>query len=687
MSNPLLSISPLPNYAPQFDKYEEIHYLPAIESAIEEARKNIEEIKNNLDDPTFENTIVALETCSETLDTATSVFYNQLSANGTDGLQELSEKIGPITAAFSNDILMDLKLFERVKIVWDQKEDLGLSPEEYMVLDNCYQGFVRNGALLDEKGQKRLREISERLSVLNPQFANNATKSAEAFELVIEDEDDLSGLPEGVKGMAKYMAEEKGYDGKWLFTLDFPSVIPFLQYADKRELREKMWRGFSSRGYAPNGEHEYDNRNNILEIVKLRDERAKLLGFNTHAHYVLDRRMAETSDNVMKFLNKMKAVYKPAAQKDLKELLEFAKETGFEEELRPWDVGYYSEKLKQKLFDFSDEDLRPYFPLQTVLKGTFAHFSKLFGITFVEATDKYPVWHADVKAYNVEDKMTGEFIGTFYADFFPRKGKKQGAWMSPQRSQGLYNGNVERPVVSIVCNFTKPTPDTPSLLTHNEVLTLFHEMGHAVHGLLSDVTYQSVAGTSVKWDFVELPSQVQENWCYEPETLAMVSSHHETGEPLPTELVAKLVEAKNFMTGWAGLRQTNFGIMDMAWHTTDPAEITSVEEFEDKVTKDTSLFPRYAGPASCSFSHIFAGGYSAGYYSYKWAEVLDADTFEYFKEKGLYNQEVAESYKTNILSKGGTELPQVLYERFRGRTADENAVLRREGLLEDKKAA
>ncbi len=621
------------------------------------------------------------------LDNATSIFYNQLTANGTDGLQELAEKIGPINSAFSNDILMDADLFARVKTLWEQREDLDLSPEQDTVLDNSYQGFARNGALLDEAGQKRLREISEKLSVLGPQFANNATKSAEQFELVIDNEDDLSGLPDSARAMARHMAEEKGYDGKWLFTLDFPSVIPFLQYADKRELREKLWRGFASRGYAPNGEHEYDNRENVMEIVSLRNERAKLLGFETHAHYVLDRRMAQTPQNVMDFLNKMMGVYKPAAEKDLKDLQDFAKEFGFTDDLKPWDVSYYSEKLKQKLFDFSDEDLRPYFPLQTVLDGTFEHFSKLFGLKFIEAKDKYPVWHSDVRAYDVEEKDTGRFIGTFYADFFPRTGKKQGAWMTAYRSQGLYKGNVERPVIAIVCNFTKPTKDSPSLLTHDEVLTLFHEMGHAVHGLLSDVTYQSVSGTSVKWDFVELPSQVQENWCYETETLGLISAHHETGEKIPQDLIDKVVAAKNFMTGWAGLRQTNFGLLDMAWHTTEPSQIKSVEEFEDDITAATSLFPRYAGPMSASFSHLFAGGYSAGYYSYKWAEVLDADAFEYFKEKGLYDKGVADKYKNHVLSKGGTEPPQELYERFRGRAADENAVLRREGLLEDKKVA
>ena len=687
MSNPLLELSTLPNYAPAFDIVEEEHYMPAIEKGIELARENINKIKSNQATPTFENTIVKLESASEILDTAASIFYNQLTANGTDGLQELAEKIGPITSAFSNDILMDPDLFKRIKAIWEERESLDLTPEQQMVLDNTYQGFVRNGALLDEKGQSRLREISERLSVLNPQFANNATKSAEMFELLIEDEADLAGLPDGAKAMAKHMAEEKDYEGKWLFTLDFPSVIPFLQYADNRELREKLWRGFASRGYAPNEEHEYDNRENVLEIVSLRNERAKLLGFETHANYILDRRMAEKPETVMAFLNKMKAVYKPAAEKDLKDLQNFAKEIGFTEDLKPWDVSYYSEKLKQKLFDFSSEDLRPYFPLQTVLDGTFEHFSKLFGLKFTDAKDKYTVWHEDVRAYDVEDIETGDFIGTFFADFFPRTGKKQGAWMTGYRSQGLFNGKVERPVIAIVCNFTKPTPDTPSLLTHDEVLTLFHEMGHAVHGLLSNVTYQSVSGTSVKWDFVELPSQVQENWCYESETLAMVSNHYETGEKIPQELIDKVVAAKNFMTGWAGLRQTSFGLMDMAWHTTDPKDIKGVEEFEDEVTKDTSLFPRYAGPASCSFSHIFAGGYSAGYYSYKWAEVLDADAFEFFKEEGLYSQEVADKYKEHILTKGGTEPPQELYERFRGRPADENAVLRREGLVEDKKAA
>ncbi|MCB9965227.1 MAG: M3 family metallopeptidase [Rhodospirillales bacterium] len=681
MTNPLLTVSPLPNHAPPFDKIKEEHFLPAIEDAIKKARANIEEIKANPDAPTFENTIVALETSSELLDTASSVFYNQLSANGTDGLQELAEKIGPLSSAFSNDILMDAPLFQRVKAVWEQRDTLDLTAEQDTVLDNCYQGFARNGALLDEAGQSRLREISERLSVLSPKFANNATKSAELFEMVLESEDDLAGLPDSAKAMAAHMAEEKGLQGKWLFTLDFPSVIPFLQYSDRRDLREKIWRAFSSRGYAPHGEHEYDNRAILLEIVALRDERAKLLGFKNHAEYVLSRRMAETPAAVQDFLTRLKGVYKPAAQKDVQHLQDFAKEAGCQGDLMQWDLSYYSEKLKHKLYDFSEEDLRPYFPLQKVLDGTFAHFSKLFGLKFTDATGKYPVWHEDVHAYDVTDQDSGRFIGTFYADFFPRTGKKQGAWMTAYRSQGLFGGKVERPVAAIVCNFTKPTKDAPSLLTHGEVTTLFHEMGHAVHGLLSDVTYQSVAGTSVKWDFVELPSQVQENWCFETETLALISGHYQTGESIPQALVDKLRAAKNFMAGWGGLRQVSLGTLDMAWHTTDPKEIKSVEDFEDRATAETTLFPRRGGPTSCSFSHLFAGGYAAGYYSYKWAEVLDADAFALFREKGLYNQTVATRYKTEVLSKGGTEAPALLYERFRGHAPDPDELLRREGLL------
>ena len=680
--NPLLQISNVKNHAPLFDQVKTEHYLPAVEEGIKRARKNIDAIKANTDAPTFENTIVAMENASEDLGQAASVFYNQLSAMGGDDLHELAAQIGPMNASFSNDVMLDEDLFARVKAVYDQRDDLGLSVEEYTLLDDTYRGFVRAGALLDDDKKTRLREISEKLSMLNPAFMQNAIKSAEAFEMVIESEDDLAGLPDSAIESAAHAAEERGHEGKWVFTLDFPSFGPFLQYADNRELREKIWRAYASRSW----NDEFDNSDNIKQIISLRTERAKLLGYDTHAHYVLEERMAKSPDNVWEFLEKLKSAYKPAAQQDLDDLTKFAKEEHGIDDLQPWDIGYYSEKLKQKLFDFTSEDFRPYYQIDKVLDGCFNHFSKLFGLKFVQSKE-YPVWHEDVKVFDVVNEKDGSFVGTLYGDFHPRKGKNQGAWKTSYRDQGLFRGKIERPVVAIVCNFTKPTKARPSLLTHGEVTTLYHEMGHAVHALLSDVTYRSHAGTSVLWDFVELPSQLQENWCYEKDVLDTFAAHYKTGEKIPAELVEKLNKAKNFMTGWGGLRQVGLGTLDMAWHTCDPSTVDDVAAFEDEATKDTSLFPRMAGPTSTAFGHIFAGGYSAGYYSYKWAEVLDADTYEWFLEKGLYDQEVAQSYRDNILSRGGSEKPDVLYKRFRGRDADPDALLRREGLLKDKKAA
>lgn len=680
--NPLLQISPLPNHAPVFEDIKNEHYMPAVEAAIEEARSAYDALKANTDEPDFENTVLAMETAGEALGQVTSVFYNQLSCMGGDELHDLAEQIGPITSNFSSDIILDEELFARLKAVYDKKDTLNLNTEQMTLLEEDYKSFVRGGALLDADKKQRLREISEALSTLGPSFMNNASKSAEAFEMIIEDEADLAGLPDSAIEAAAFNAKEKGMDGKWRFTLDYPSYIPFVQYADNRELREKMWRAFGNRAFGD----EFDNQDNIKKIVTLKDERAKLLGYDTHADYVLERRMAEKPETVLAFLEKLKSAYKPAAEADMKRLQEFAKEEGLDDDLKPWDFGYYSEKLKQKLFEFSSEDLRPYFPLDNVLKGCFDHFSKLFDLDFREASG-YQLWHKDVKVFELFEKSTGDFVGTLYGDFFPREGKKNGAWMTAYRGQGLFNGKVERPVIAIVCNFTKPTEDKPSLITHGEVTTLFHEMGHAIHGLLSKVTYRSLSGTSVLWDFVELPSQVQENWCYEKETLDMFAGHYETGEKIPEELIEKVRKAMNFMVGWGGLRQISLGTMDMKWHTTDPSTIDDVAAFEDEATKDTTLFPRLAGPVSCSFSHIFAGGYSAGYYSYKWAEVLDADTFELFLEKGLYDQTTANAYKEHILSKGGSQHPSILYRNFRGRDADPDALLRREKLLDDKKAA
>ena len=675
-NNPLLLPSGRPNHAPAFDIVAEDHFLPAVEEAIKRARAQIDAIKNSADEATFDNTIVAMETAGELLGTVTSVFYNLLSAAGTDGLQALAEKIGPVSANFGSDIILDPVLFARVKAVYDKRAGLQLTEEQTTLLENSYRDFVRGGALLDDAGKTRMREISERLSVLGPAFSNNVMKSSEKFQMFIDDESDLAGLPDSARNAARDAAEEAGQPGKWLFTLDYPSYVPFVQYADNRALREQMWRAFGSRAW----KDEWDNSATLLEIVALRHERANLLGYKTHADYVLERRMAETPAQVFKFIDKLKAAYRPAAEADLAALRRFAAAKGGPDELKPWDVGYYSEKMREELFKFSSEDLRPYFPLENVLNGVFSHFSRLFGLQFTRS-DKYAVWHKDVTAYDVTDEKTGRFVGTFFADFFPRKGKKSGAWKTSFRDQGLYGGNVERPIIAIVCNFTKPTKDAPSLLSFDEVSTLFHEMGHAVHGLLSDVTYTSLAGTNVLWDFVELPSQVQENWAYEKETLDLFAAHYQTGAKIPADLIDRLNDSKNYMVGWGGLRQVAFAQLDMHWHTADPATIKDVESFEDAAVSDAVLFPRLAGPFSLSFGHLFGGGYAAGYYSYKWAEVLDADTFELFLERGLYDRATADAYKSEILSKGGSAHPSVLYRRFRGRDADPDALLRREGLL------
>lgn len=675
--NPLLAPSTIPYGAPAFDQIRQEHFLPAIQQAIEEARGNIEAIKSNEDAPDFENTIVALEGASEKLGTVAGIFYNQLSAAGTDELEKLAEKIGPLNANFSSDVSLDAALFNRVKAVYDKRDKLDLNQEETTLLEDTYIGFVRSGALLNDEDKARLREISEEMSTLGTRFANNAKKSAEAFEMVIDNEDDLSGLPDTAVGMAKQMASDKGYDGKWLFTLDYPSYGPFITYADNRELREKIWRAFADRAYGD----EYDNCDLIQTILRLRREKAQLLGYDTHADFVLERRMAKSPDQVKAFLDKLACTYKPAAEKDLDTLKKFAAEEGFTEELQPWDASYYSEKLKQKLFDYSSEDLRPYFKLENVLDGVFNHFTKLFGMEF-KLAQNVPTWHEDVSAFEVYDREDNRSLGLIYTDFFPRTGKKQGAWKTSYRDQGLHGGEIKEPIVAIVCNFTKPTDDKPSLLTFGEVETLLHEMGHAVHALLSNVTYSSHAGTSVLWDFVELPSQVQENWCYKKETLDLFARHYETGETIPEDLIEKVNKAKNFMVGMGGLRQVSFGLLDMTWHMADPATIDDVAAFEDQAMESTRLFPRLAGPMSTSFGHIFAGGYAAGYYSYKWAEVLDADTFELFEEKGLYDRDTATRYKREILSKGGSEKPEILYQRFRGRDADPDALLRREGLLD-----
>ncbi len=681
MTNPLLSPSSMPNGAPDFSKIKNDHFMPAIEQAITMAREEISKIRDNPAAPDFANTIEALENASEWLGNATSVFYNLLSTTGGDDMHALAEQIGPVTSNFSNDVTHDAALFARVKDIYDRRDDLKLDAEQTMLLEETYRGFVRGGAMLDDGKKQRLREISERMSVLSPTYMNNSKKSAEAFEMVIDQEQDLSGLPESAVAAAAETAKERGHEGKWVVTLDMPSYMPFIQYADHRDLREKVWRAYNSQAFGD----DYDNCETVLEIVRLRHERANILGYDTHAHYVLERRMAEKPETVQAFLDKLARAYKPAAEKDFSDLQSFAKEHGATTDLKPWDVAYYAEKRRKALFDFSEEDFRPYFQLDKVIDGIFEHFTRLFSLEF-RINDSYSVWHKDVKSYDVFDRTDGRFLGTLFADFFPRKGKRSGAWKSSFRDQGLFFGKTERPVITIVCNFTKPAGDTPALLTHYEVQTFLHEMGHAMHAMLSDVRYRSLAGTNVLWDFVELPSQIQENWGYTKEMLDIFASHYKTGEKIPQALIKKLNDAKNYMVGWGGLRQVGLGLLDMAWHTADPAAVTDIAAFEDSIMKDVSFFPRMAGPMSTHFGHIFAGGYAAGYYSYKWAEVLDADAFEMFLENGLYDQSTAEKYKNDILARGGSEHPAALYRRFRGRDADPDALLRREGLLMDQAA-
>lgn len=675
-TNPLLEISNLPNHAPAFDKIKEEHYLPAAKAAIETARENIKKIKEAKEAPDFENTIVEIEVSSEALGNVMSIFYNQLSSNSTDGLHKLAEELGPIGAAFSSEIAQDEALFVRVKKVYEQKENLNLTQEQKTLLEETYKSFVRGGALLPKDSKKRLREINERLAVLSPSFMNNNKKSIEAFEYIVEDPKDLSGLPESIIDAAANAAKEQGHEGKWLLTLDMPMYAPVIQYADNREMREKIWLAYNNRAW----NDEFDNSSNVLEIANIRHERANLLGYNTHADFILEKRMTETPETVWNFLHKLKDTYYPGAQKDIENIKNFAKKHNGPEKVMQWDISYYAEKLKQELYEFTSEDFRPYFPLEKVLDGVFQHFSKLFNINFKE-NKEYPVWNKDVVAYDVFDNATEEFLGTFYGDFHPRKGKKDGAWMTTYRDQGLYNGKVERPVISICCNFPKPTETNPSLLSHGEVTTLLHEMGHAMHGMLAKSTYQSLSGVNVLWDFVELPSQVQENWAYKKETLDMFASHYKTGEKIPEELIEKLNKAKNHMASWSGLRQIAYGILDMCWHDRDPSGVKDIAAFEDEELKDVSLYKRIAGPISTNFTHIFAGGYSAGLYSYKWAEVLDADTFELFEEKGLYDRKTADAYRHEILEKGGSIHPAILYRNFRGRDADPDALLRREGLV------
>ncbi|CAN5375264.1 M3 family metallopeptidase [soil metagenome] len=670
--NPLLHSF---EYAP-FTKIKNEHFKPAILLAIDVAREEINSIAVSDEVPNFENTIEALEFSGRQLDLVTSIFFNLNSAETNEEIQKIAQEVSPLLSEFKNDIILNETLFEKVKKVFKHKNELNLNLEQQMLLEKKYKAFSRNGANLSTDNKSRLREIDKELSSLSLKFGENVLAETNKYELHINREEEFEGLPQTVIDEAKEVAILKNKEG-WIFTLDYPSYIPFMKYAANRELRKEIALAFGAKGY--HGD-ELDNTSNVLKMVKLKFERARLLGYPTHAAFVLEERMAENPEKVESFLKDLLEKSRPAARKEFKDLEDFAMETDQIDHLEKWDSGYYGEKLKQKLFDLDDEKLKPYFKLENVINGVFEISNRLFDLSFVEVFD-IDTYHPDVKTYRVKDANNSE-IAVFYADFHPRPGKRDGAWMTSYRPQFIKEDRDNRPHISIVCNFTKPTKKTPSLLTFNEVTTLFHEFGHALHGMLASTTYPSLSGTSVFWDFVELPSQVLENWCYEPEALELFARHYETGEVIPQDLIEKIKKASNFQEGMATLRQISFGLLDMRWHGIDPTHIDDVKAHEEKAFETTKLFPEVRENCmSTSFSHIFQGGYSAGYYSYKWAEVLDADTFEYFQEEGIFNKVIALKFKENVLSRGGTEHPMILYKRFRGKEPQPDALLRRAGLM------
>ena len=667
-----------PNQTAPFSKIKDEDYLPAFKKAIKDAKAEIDDIVNNSEVPTFENTIEALDFSGEQLDRISSIFFNLNSAETNDRIQSIAQEVSPLLSEFSNDITLNEDLFKRVKMVFVNRDNLTLTTEQNTLLDKKYKGFSRNGANLPEDKKNQLRDIDKKLSQLKLKFGENVLAETNAFEMHLTNETDVSGLPEGAKEAAQQLAEGKGKKG-WLITLDYPSYIPFMTYANNRELRKKLATAAGAKAFKGN---KYDNQNNVLQIAKLRHVRANLLGYKTHAHFVLEQRMAKTPETVTNFLNELLKKAKPAAIREYNNLEAFAKELDGIETLEKWDSSYYSEKLKQKLFSLDDEQLKPYFKLENVIDGVFTIAERLYDLKFeeIDTIDKY---HEDVLTYKVTD-LSGNLVSIFYADFFPRPGKRNGAWMTVYKSQYIKNGENSRPHISNVCNFTKPTKSKPSLLTFNEVTTLFHEFGHALHGILANTTYPSLSGTSVFWDFVELPSQVLENWCYEKEALELFATHYETGEVIPMELIEKIKASATFHEGMQTLRQISFGLLDMSWHNEDPSSITSVKTHENEAFKNTKLYPDVTENCmSTAFSHIFQGGYSSGYYSYKWAEVLDADAFEYFLEKGIFNKEVANKFKKHVLSQGGIEDPMTLYKRFRGKEPQPEALLKRAGLVEN----
>ncbi len=680
LMNPFLTESNLPFEAFNFELLKNEHFLPALDSAIIEAKKEIDAIVSNPEKPNFENTIVSLEKSGKLIDLVSTIFFNLHETDSSPELENLAAVISPKLTEYSNDILLNKELFERTNQVYESNENLTLSTEQNTLLEKTYKNFIRNGAKLSDQEKEKLRAIDIELAEASLTFGNNVLKENNSYELYISKPEELAGLPESTIEAAAATAIEKGHKKGWVITLDYPSYIPFMTYSSNRALKKELFIAFGSKAFKNN---EFDNQSIVIKIASLRNERANLLGYASHSDFVLEERMAKKPEAVKSFLENLLNYALPNAKKELEELTAYSKSINGPSNLERWDIPYYSEKLKKERFSIDDEALKPYLKIENVINGVFKTAEKLYGLTFIERKD-IPKYHPEVITYEVRNAKN-EHLSLLYMDFFPRGGKRQGAWMTSFRNQSKENGSNIRPHVSIVCNFTKPTPTKPSLLTFNEVTTLFHEFGHALHGMCADGTYQSLSGTNVYWDFVELPSQILENWCYEKECLDLFATHYITNEPIPSEYISKIKESSNFLSGLSTLRQISFGLLDMAWHSKSPINIKNIKDFEIAQTSKTDIYPIVNETViSCSFSHIFQGGYSSGYYSYKWAEVIEADAFEAFQEGGIFNKTIASKFYDCILSKGGSEHPSKLYQNFRGRDADPKALLRREGLLIDK---
>jgi len=676
--NPFLEKYTTPHGTAPFNKIKTEHFEPALQEGMKQQMAEIYAIVNNPEAPSFKNTIVALEKSGALLNRVQNVFGNLLSAETNDNLQTVAEKVMPLLTEHENNISLNKKLFERVKVVYSQMSKLKLNKEESKLLQNTYDGFVRKGSNLEGEAKTKYRALTSELSKLTLQYGQNILKETNNYELVITDKEKLAGLPEGVLEAAALTAKEKGKEG-WVFTLNAPSYGPFMTYGENRDLRKELYTAYNTQCTHDN---EYNNFAIVTKLANTRLEIAQLLGYKNYAAYTLEKRMAEKSDAVYKLLNQLVEAYKPTAKKELKEIQELANQTqGADFQIMPWDWSFYSNKLKDQKFSINDELLKPYFELSKVKEGVFGLATKLYGITF-KKNSEIPVYNQDVDAYEVFDK-DGKFLAVLYTDFHPRAGKRAGAWMTEYKGQWKENGKDSRPHVSLVMNFTKPTENKPALLTFDEVETFLHEFGHSLHGMFANSTYESLSGTNVYRDFVELPSQIMENFAIEKDFLNTFAKHYQTGEQLPQELIQRIVDATNFNVGYACLRQVSFGLLDMAWYTRNTPFDGNVISYEQQAMATTKLLPVMEnGCMSTQFSHIFAGGYSAGYYSYKWAEVLDADAFSLFKQKGIFNKEVAASFRENILSKGGTEHPMKLYKYFRGVEPTIDALLIRNGIKE-----